>query len=172
MDYMDDESPPRLCLQKCSALEFLESLPELLLRVHYDRAVPGHGLLDRLSRNQEEADPLVTGVDRDLVAAVEERERAVVGLTRRRRISPFDPFCRHREWPRGVAELPISRENIREGVARRLDREGLPLARRNRHVEVNRIRRDPVHRASHPPKASADDTNLGSVVVRDNGDVG
>src|SRR5215475_1137572 len=69
---------PRFCFQKRPALQVLERLPELLLRVHYDWAVPGHGLLDRLSRNQEEPDSLVPGVDRDLVAAVEEYERAVV----------------------------------------------------------------------------------------------
>src|SRR5262245_47084631 len=172
MDYMDDESHPRFCLQKCSALEVLECLSELLLRVHYDRAVPGHRLLDRLSRNQEEPDPLVPGVDRDLVAAVEEHERAVVGLPRGRCVSPFDPFCRHSEGNRGVAELPISRKNICEGVTRRLYREGLPLARRNRYIEVNRIRRDPVHWARRPPKASADDTNLCSVVVSNHWYVG
>jgi hypothetical protein len=49
MDYMDDKSPPRFCLQKCSALEVLESPPELLLRVHYYRAEPGHRLFERLS---------------------------------------------------------------------------------------------------------------------------
>jgi hypothetical protein len=43
------ELPTRICPQKCSALEVLESLPELLLRVHYYRAVPGHRLFERLS---------------------------------------------------------------------------------------------------------------------------
>src|SRR5215467_873845 len=172
MDYLDDELPPRFCPQKCSALEVLESLPELLLRVHYDRAVPGHRLFERLSRNEEEPDSLVSGVDRDLVAAVEERERAVVGLPRRRRVSPFNPFGRYREGGRCVAELPISRKNIREGVSRRLDRDGFSQAWRNRHIEVNRVRRDPVHGAGRPPKAPADDANLGSVVVCDYWDVG
>src|SRR5215510_8174106 len=94
---MDDKSPTRFCLQKCSALEVLESPLELLLCVHYYRAEPGHRLFERLSRNQEEPDPLVPGVDRDLVAAVEEHERAIVGFPRRRRVSPFDPFSRYRE---------------------------------------------------------------------------
>jgi hypothetical protein len=36
--------------EECALAQLLESVPELLLRVHHDRAVPGDGLLERLSR--------------------------------------------------------------------------------------------------------------------------
>src|SRR5947209_12445301 len=72
--------PWRVVLQECSLLEFLVGLLELFLRVHDDRAVPGYGLLERLPRNQEEADAVVTGLHRNLVAPVEQHKRAVVGL--------------------------------------------------------------------------------------------
>ncbi len=38
-----------LVLQKRALFELLERLPELLLRIHYDRAVPRHRFLKRLS---------------------------------------------------------------------------------------------------------------------------
>ena len=63
--------PPRLRLQECPLLEFLERLPELILRVHHDGAVPRYRLLEWLPGDQEEPDALVPGVHRDLVAAVE-----------------------------------------------------------------------------------------------------
>ena len=52
--------------------KLLERFLELLLRVHHDRAVPRHWLLERLPRNQEEADPVFAGLHGDLVAAVED----------------------------------------------------------------------------------------------------
>lgn len=39
----------RLILQKGTAIKVLESLPEFFLSVHYDRAVPGDWLPERLS---------------------------------------------------------------------------------------------------------------------------
>src|SRR6266545_2222306 len=41
-------------LQERPLLELVVGLPELLLRVHHDRAVPGDRLLERLPRHQEE----------------------------------------------------------------------------------------------------------------------
>src|SRR5436190_558009 len=67
-------------LQERPLLELLERLPELLLGVHHDGAVPRHGLFQRLPRNQKEPDPLLPGLHRDLVTLVEEHQRAVVHL--------------------------------------------------------------------------------------------
>src|SRR5205807_1927943 len=74
--------PPSSRLQERPLLKLHERLPELLLCVHHDRAVPRHGLFEWLPRNQEEPDPIVPGLHRDLVALVEEHERAVVRLLR------------------------------------------------------------------------------------------
>src|SRR5262245_22498529 len=56
-----------------------DRLLQLGLGVHHDRAIPSNRLLDRLARDQQEPDALVAGLDRDLVAAVEQHERAVAG---------------------------------------------------------------------------------------------
>ena len=144
----------------------------MLLRVHHDRAVPRHRLLERLARDQEEPHAVVAGLHRDLVAAVEEHERAVVRPRGRLRVRPADAFGRHRQRAGGVAELRVAREDIGERMPRGLDREGLPLARRDRHIEVDRVGRDPVHGALRPPEAPADDANVGAVVVGDRGNLG
>ena len=61
-------SPPRL--QERPPLEFLERLPELLLRVHHDRDVPRGRLLKRLPRKQKEPDPLVSGLPREALVSI------------------------------------------------------------------------------------------------------
>src|SRR6202022_97858 len=60
---------PRL-FQERPLLEFRERLPKLLLRVHHDWAVPGHPVLKRLSRDQEEPNPVVPCLHGDLVAPI------------------------------------------------------------------------------------------------------
>src|SRR5580700_5854050 len=60
-----------------------KSLLQFGLRVHHDRPVPGDRLLDRLAGDEEKADALFAGLHRDLVATVEQNERAVAGLLAR-----------------------------------------------------------------------------------------
>ena len=60
--------------EKGPLLELLERLLELLLGVHHDRTVPRHWFLERLARNQQEADPVFAGLHGNLVTAVEENE--------------------------------------------------------------------------------------------------
>src|SRR5215471_20763040 len=54
-----------------------DGLLQLGLGVHHDRPVPGDGLLDRLARDQQETDALLARLHGDLVAAVEQHQRAV-----------------------------------------------------------------------------------------------
>ena len=54
--------PWRLMLQERPLLEFPEGLPKFFLCVHDDRAVPRHRLLQRLSRDQKEPDPVLPGL--------------------------------------------------------------------------------------------------------------
>src|ERR1700736_2983009 len=68
--------PEPFLFQESSLLEFRECLLQLLLSVHHDRAVPSDGLLKRFSRNQQEADSVVSGLNRDLVVWIEKDERA------------------------------------------------------------------------------------------------
>ena len=46
-------------LQKRPFFQLVESLAQLLLGVHHDGAVPGHGLLERLAGDEQEAEALV-----------------------------------------------------------------------------------------------------------------
>ncbi len=61
-------------LQEFTLLEFVERLPELLLCVHDNGAIPGYRLLKRFSGDQEKPDAVVARLHRDLVAAIKEYE--------------------------------------------------------------------------------------------------
>jgi len=117
--------PLRLRLQECPPLKLLERLPELLLRVHHDGAVPG----DRLRFSASAG------------GAVSAQPTGSVGTAR---------------GPEALQNVPVSPNTY---APRRLDREGLPLARRHRHIEVDRVGGDPVHGARPPPDAPADDAH-------------
>src|ERR1019366_8437404 len=80
--------PTRRALQERALLQFLERLAELLLGVHYNRAVPRNGFPERLSRAQQEPDPVLSGLYADVVATVEKHQRAVVRLRGRGRVRP------------------------------------------------------------------------------------
>ncbi len=56
-------------------------------------------------------------------------------------------------------------------MASGLDRQSLPLARRHRYIQVDRVGGNAIHGAALSPKISADDPNVGTVVVRDLRDV-
>ena len=120
--------------------------------------------------DQEEPDPFVPGLHRNLVSAVKEHERAVFRLRGRRRVRPADPFGRHRQRLGRVAELTGSAEDVRKGVPGHLDRQRPSPARRHRYIQVDRIGRDTVHGAALAPETAADNANPGPVIVRDYGD--
>ena len=86
-------------------------------------------------------------------------------------VRPSHAFGRHGEWPGSVAELPIASEDVGERVPSGLDRERLAFARRDRHIEIDRIGSDAVDRARLSPEISADDANVGAIVVGHFGDV-
>ena len=64
-------------LQERPLLEFPECLPKLFLRVHHNRAVPRHRLLDGLARYQQKSDALRARLHHNLIAAVKEHQRVV-----------------------------------------------------------------------------------------------
>src|SRR5579864_8864064 len=105
-------------LEKGSLLQFGERLLQLLLSVHHDRPIPRDRLFQRFSGDEQEPYAVVPGLHRDLVAAVEQDERAIVRLHRRCRISPLDGFSRDREWAGCVAEFSAAAKNVGEGMAR------------------------------------------------------
>src|SRR5581483_7242196 len=157
--------------EKRALLQFFEGLAQFLLRVHYDRSIPGNRLLEGLARNQQEAHAVFAGLDLHFVAAVEQYERAILGLRGRRGIQPIDHFGRHGERAGGIAEFAAAREDVSEGVAGGLDGQRPSAPGRHGHVEINRVGCDAVHRASLTPEAAADHAHAGAVVVGGLGDV-
>src|ERR1017187_9017225 len=103
-------------LEECSAFEFAERLPELLLRVHHDRAVPRHRLFEGLARDQKKTDSVVPGLHRDLVAPIEQDQRAIIGLGRRMGVRPLYRFCRDSQGTRSVAKLACPGKYVSEGM--------------------------------------------------------
>src|SRR5215216_3937278 len=74
--------PPRLpiapaILDERFALELLEGDSQLFLGVHHDGTVPGNGLADRLSRDEQEPHAVRLGGDGDLVAVAEAHQVTV-----------------------------------------------------------------------------------------------
>ena len=92
-------------LEKCAALEFLESLLKLLLRVHDNWPVPGHGLLQGLAGNQQETNAVIAGLNHHLIAPVKQDQRAIVRFGGRIRVRPTHRLCRDSEWIGSVAEF-------------------------------------------------------------------
>ncbi len=109
-------------VQERPAFQLFEGLTQLLLRVHDDGAVPGHGLLERLARDQQEADAVFAGLDRDFVAAIEEDQRAVIGLGGRRVRPQPTPSVGTASGADALQNFP-AREDVGKGVARRFDRQ-------------------------------------------------
>ena len=156
-----------LLFQERAFLQLQVRFLELLLRVHDDGAVPGHGLFQRFSGDEEETDAFVAGLHHDLVALIEEHERAVFRGGGRRGVRPADRLGRHRKWIGGVAEFCRAREHVGERMARRLDGQSFSLAGRHGNVKINGVGGDAVDRAGLSPEFSADQANVRAIVVRD-----
>src|SRR5215472_4096897 len=60
-----------------TGIQIGDGLLQLGLGVHHDRPIPGDWLLDRLARDKQEPNALVTSLDRHFVAAVEQHQRAI-----------------------------------------------------------------------------------------------
>src|SRR5215467_11669158 len=71
--------------QKRALLQFPKRLAQLFLRIHHDWSVPRHRLLERLAGHQQKPNPFFSRLHHQLIAAVEQHERPVVRLRRRRR---------------------------------------------------------------------------------------
>src|SRR5258706_1915315 len=116
----------RLRLQERPLLQLLKRLLELFLRVHHDWTVPGHRLLQRLPRDQEKSDPVLSGLYLQLISPVEEHKRAIVSLRRRRRVQPADTLRRHSQRTGRVTKLPRACEDVRKSVTSCFHRQGIP----------------------------------------------
>ncbi len=77
-------------LDERAVLQIGHRLPELLLRVHHDRTVPSHRLLDRFARYQQEPNPLRSGLHGDLIALIEQHQRVILDVVHGRRFGLSD----------------------------------------------------------------------------------
>src|SRR3989442_14275733 len=138
-------------LNESVILKFGNRLPELLLRVHHDRAVPSDGLLDRLARHQQESNPLVPCLHHDLVSAVEEYQRMIADVVHWPAIGFRDMLSQYRARIRGVAERAGAREHAGKRVPRSGDFEPFPSTRRDKNVRVIRTVETSFHRSPFAP---------------------
>src|SRR2546428_12178102 len=138
-------------LNESVILKFGNRLPELLLRVHHDRAGPSDGFLDRLARHQQESNPLVPCLHHDLVSAVEEYQRMIADVVHWPAIGFRDMLSQYRARIRGVAERAGAREHVGKRVKRRVDFEPLPLNTRPKNLEEIRIESYSIPRPLLPP---------------------
>ena len=81
-------------LMKVPVPQLADGLLQLGLRVHDDRSIPGDRLPDRLARDEQEADAFVAGLNRHLIAAVEENQRAIAGALADQRLACRRPPSR------------------------------------------------------------------------------
>ena len=103
------------------------------------------------SRN---ANPFVTGLDGDLVAGVEQHERAVADFFPHENFVAVDLlFTEHADRLGRGAERAIAFKHIGKGVALDLDLERLAFASRDKNVEVPRIGGDAVDRPFLAPES-------------------
>src|SRR5262249_40064230 len=129
-----------LVLEEGPPLQLVERQSQLGLRVHDNRPVPGDRFLQRLTGHEQKTDAGLAPFDDDFIATVEQDQRTIVYFRRRSGVwPPADTFRRHCKRLRGIAERSRAAEHVCKRVTRRLDRQGLPLAWRHRHIEIGWI---------------------------------
>ena len=75
----------------------------------------------------------------DLITAVEQYQRPIVCFGGRRSLEPFYSLGRDRQRIGCVAEFAAPGKNVSKCMTGCFDRQGLPLAGRDRHINVDRI---------------------------------
>ncbi len=139
--------------QKCPLLQLIIRLLQLRLRVHDDWAIPRNGLLQGFPGHQQKANPILTRLHLNMISAVEENERAVVRLSRRRYVRPAKALRRHRQRSGCVAKFSAARKYIRESMVRCLNRQDFSMPGWNRDINISRIGGDALHRPAACPRS-------------------
>src|SRR5262249_50219056 len=102
---------------KRAVAQYSDRLFELAARIHHDRSMPGHRLLDRLAGDQQEAEAAFAGLNLDLVAAIEQYQRAVTYRLAHQDLLAVDLLLgKHAERPRRRHETAVAFENVSEGM--------------------------------------------------------
>jgi hypothetical protein len=113
-------------LDEVAGLQLRHRSSKFLLRVHDDGSVPGDRLFDRLTRNQQEPDARITGLNDDLISAVEQHQRVIACIVLCRCVSSRGLFRYNRARIGAIAKRSSATKNLRKGVtpsehARRFD---------------------------------------------------
>src|SRR5450755_335131 len=124
-----------------------------------------------MSGNQKEADAVIARLHHDFIAAIKKYERPIVCLRWRRRVRPSDWLSWDSQRSGCVTKLTRARENVRKRLSSGFHGQDLPASGCYGNVKIDRISSDPVHRAGRAPEGSANDANMGSVVVLDLGNI-
>src|SRR5262249_16538359 len=156
-------------LNKRSVLQLRDSLPQLRLRVHHDRPVPGHRLLNRLPGDEQEPNALCTGLHADLISAVKEHQRMIACIVDWCRIRVRAAFGQDRSRLRRIAEGSRPGKHVCKRIIRGFDLNPLPSAGCNRNVQVSWISGYSVHRPTLAPELTANNANACAVVISDLG---
>src|SRR6185437_5800966 len=85
-------SPSSLRLDERAALQIAHRLPNLLLRVHHDGAVPSDRLFNRFAGDKQEVNSFWRGLDGDLVTAIKQYERVILDVIDGRGLRSMDLF--------------------------------------------------------------------------------
>lgn len=108
-------------LQEGAGAVLLEGDPQLLLGVHHDGAVPGHGFAQGLSRDEQEAHRVFFGGNRDPIAVAEEDQGAVGEQGIALQVEVVGPLGLVGEGFPLLAEAAASFDDIGEGRVSRRD---------------------------------------------------
>src|SRR5262252_5781615 len=69
-----------LLLDERSLSNLPEGRPQLFLRIHHDRSMPGNRFLERLAGYQQESNARLAGLHRHFVSSVENDEGAILRI--------------------------------------------------------------------------------------------
>src|ERR1700722_17268351 len=102
---------------------------------------------------------------------MENHKRTILSLGQTSGIGPSNALGRHGERTGGIAEFSRARKNVSEGMAGGFDGGRFSLSRRDRHVQIDWVGGNSIDGAGLAPEGSADDANVGAVVIGDLRDV-
>src|SRR6201999_2815823 len=74
-------------LDERAVTQLADRLLQLALCIHDDWSVPGDRLLDRLARDEQEADAIVAGLHGGLVTRIEHHQRTIAGPLAHQRLA-------------------------------------------------------------------------------------
>src|SRR6185437_6214524 len=101
----------------------------------------------------------------DLVAAIEQHQRMIADGSHRVVFVASYALSQDALWPRSIAKLARTLEDVSEGVPRSLNLQRLAFACRHEYIDVIRVGGNAFHRSRLSPEASDNHADLCAVIV-------